>query len=69
MRLIAGLLGLIFVILAVVYFIEPAGSLPSFLPGFEAGSSHIHTTHGIGSLVIGVVLFVVAWFMGRSDEA
>ncbi len=67
--LIAGLLGIVFLVLAAVYFIEPAGSLPSFLPGFEAGSDHVHTTHGIGSLVVAVVLFAVAWFQRGSAEA
>ncbi len=67
--LIAGLLGVVFLVLAGVYFIEPAGSLPSFLPGFEAGSDRVHMTHGIGSLVVAIVLFAVAWFQSGSGEA
>ena len=60
--LIAGLLGLIFLVLAVVYWLTPAGSLPSFLPGFEAGSSHIHVTHALVVLIVALVLFALAWF-------
>ena len=61
--IIAGLLGLVSLALAVFYWMTPAGGLPAFLPGFEAGSDHIHTSHALGCLVVGLVLLVVAWFM------
>lgn len=65
----AVLLGLVFVAIAVVYFAEPASSLPSFFPGHEAGSSHHHTKHGIAALVVAVACFVFAWFQsGPSGE-
>ena len=60
-------LGLIFVAIAIVYWFVPAGSLPGFVPGFEAGSTHIHTKHGAAALAVGVICFVVAWFLGRSQ--
>jgi hypothetical protein len=66
MKTIAVVLGVLCVIVAVVYVVVPAGSLPAFLPGFEAGSPHIHLKHGIGAAVAAVVLFAVAWFVGRS---
>jgi len=66
MRLIAIILGLAFLAVAVAYFAVPAGSLPSFLPGYEADSTHVHIKHGVASLVIAAVLFVVAWYSGRS---
>jgi ammonia channel protein AmtB len=59
---IAVLAGLALVAIAVVYWAEPAGSLPSFFPGHEAGSGHHHVKHGIAALVVGVVLLVFAWF-------
>ena len=62
MSLIAGLLGLVSVALAAVYWLTPAGSLPTFFPGFAAGSSHIHINHALGALIIGLVLLAVAWF-------
>jgi hypothetical protein len=58
----AIILGIIFLILAVVYFAEPAKSLPSFIPGHEAGSSHHHVKHGIAAAVLGVGCFIFAWF-------
>jgi hypothetical protein len=56
------IIGLLFLAIAVVYFTQPAGSLPSFLPGHLAGSLHKHTTHGILALALGVGFFVAAWF-------
>jgi hypothetical protein len=66
----AVLLGIVFVVIAVVYFVEPASSLPSFFPGHEAGSSHHHTKHGIAALVVAAACFVFAWFQsGPSSSA
>ncbi len=67
--LIAGILGLVSLVLAAVYWLTPAGSLPGFLPGFEAGSTHVHVNHAIGSLVVAIVLFAVAWFQRGPGDA
>ena len=60
--LIAGILGLVFLALAALYALVPAGSLPAFIPGFEAGSDHVHMTHALVSLIVALLLFVFAWF-------
>jgi hypothetical protein len=65
MRLVAYLLAIISVIAAVMYFVMPAGRLPTFMPGFEAGSAHVHMTHAIIALVAAVVLFLIGWLIGR----
>ncbi len=65
--LIAGLLGILFLAVAAMYWFVPAGGLPSLFPGFKAGSAHIAIKHAIGSLIIALVLFAFAWFQsGRS---
>ena len=48
---LAAIAGGLLVVLAGIYWLEPAGSLPSFIPGFEAGSQHIHFKHGLGALI------------------
>jgi hypothetical protein len=58
----AVLAGIVLLAIAIVYFAEPAGSLPSFFPGHEAGSSHHHAKHGIAALVLALGCFVFAWF-------
>ena len=66
MRTAAIVLGVIFAIIAIVYWLVPASSLPGFFPGFEAGSARIHVKHGIAAAVIAVVLFAIAWWSGRT---
>jgi ammonia channel protein AmtB len=59
---LAILAGLALLALGVVYWVEPAGSLPAWIPGHEAGSGHHHVKHGLASLLLGVALLVFAWF-------
>ena len=59
---LAVLLGIICIILAIIYWIIPAGSLPSFMPGFIEASTKIHFKHGLGSFILALALFVYAWF-------
>jgi hypothetical protein len=58
----AVILGVLFLALGVLYLVEPASSLPSFLPGHEAGSSHHHTKHGIAAFAVAAGCFIFAWF-------
>jgi NADH:ubiquinone oxidoreductase subunit 5 (subunit L)/multisubunit Na+/H+ antiporter MnhA subunit len=62
----AVILGVVLVIVAIVYFVEPAHSLPSFFPGHVSASnseaSHHHTKHGIAALVLALACFAFAWF-------
>jgi hypothetical protein len=58
----AGVIGVILIVIAAVYFAEPAKSLPGFFPGHEAGSTHHHVKHGIAALLLGLGAFVLAWF-------
>jgi drug/metabolite transporter (DMT)-like permease len=57
-------LGIIFVVLAVLYFADTAAKLPSFMPGHQAGSMHKHTKHGILAAVLAVLAFAGAWLSG-----
>jgi hypothetical protein len=66
MRTAAIVLGLIFAVVAIVYWLVPAGSLPGFFPGFEAGGARIHVKHGIAAAVVAIVLFAIAWWTSRS---
>jgi hypothetical protein len=66
MRAVAIILGLAAAAVAVMYFVMPAGSLPGFFPGFEAGSEHMHMKHGLAAAAAAVVLFAIGWFAGRA---
>ena len=58
----AVILGVILIVIAIVYWAEPAKSLPGFFPGQQAGSNHHHVKHGIAAFLIGIACFVFAWF-------
>ena len=49
-----------------MYFVMPAGSLPTFMPGYLAGSDHIHIKRAAIAAVVAIVLFLIGWFLGRS---
>ncbi len=58
----AVIAGLVLLALAVLYFVDSADALPSFIPGHEAGSTHHHVKHGIAALAVACGCFVFAWF-------
>ena len=58
----AIVVGVLLIVLAIVYWVEPAKSLPSFIPGHEAGSNHHHVKHGIAAFLVGLACLVFAWF-------
>lgn len=60
--ILAAIVGVLLLIVAVIYFLEPASALPSFLPGHELGVSKPHYKHGVLALAVAVVCFLVAWF-------
>jgi hypothetical protein len=62
LALLALLVGIVLIVIAVVYWAEPARSLPGFFPGHEAGSSHHHVKHGIAAFLVGLASLVFAWF-------
>ena len=63
----AIVVGVLLILLAFVYWIDPAKSLPSFIPGHQAGSHHHHIKHGIASFLVGVACLVFAWFQTGSN--
>jgi hypothetical protein len=65
----AVVVGLALIALAIVYFVDSADALPSFLPGHQAGSSHHHIKHGIAALCLGAAALILAWFQtGPTDR-
>jgi hypothetical protein len=49
-----------------MYFTMPAGSLPTFMPGYVPGAQNVHMKHAIAAAVAAIVLLVVGVFAGRS---
>ena len=58
---ILGIAALVFIVAGIVYIAVPADSLPGFM-GHVAHSSGHHPLRAAGSLIVGVVLAIGAWF-------
>ncbi len=62
LAILAIVVGIVLIAIAIVYWAEPAHSLPSFFPGHQGGSSHHHVKHGIAALALGLAALAFAWF-------
>jgi hypothetical protein len=58
----AVIVGIALLALAVLYFVDSASALPSFIPGHQAGSAHHHVKHGIAAALLGLGALAFAWF-------
>jgi hypothetical protein len=63
------IVGILLVVVAIVYWAEPAKSLPSFFPGHSASSTTHHIKHGIAALAVGLAAFAFAWFQSGSKQS
>ena len=68
MKTTAYVLSIICVIVAILYFVLPGGSLPTFLPGYVAGSTHIHKMHGFAAAT-GAIVFLLIGLSTRRARA
>lgn len=69
----AVIVGVVLIVVAVVYFVTPAHSLPSFFPGHASATSaeanHHHTKHGLAALIVALACFAFAWFQTGPKSA
>lgn len=66
--IIAVVVGIIFLVLAGIYFAEPAKSLPAFFPGHDPKLTTHHYKHGIGAFILGLGCFAFAWFQSGKKK-
>jgi hypothetical protein len=62
MKNLAFFLAAVCIIVGAMYYALPGGSLPTFMPGYAADSTRIHTLHGFAAIT-GAVVF---WLIGLS---
>ncbi|MEA2930961.1 MAG: hypothetical protein QOG38_3389 [Hyphomicrobiales bacterium] len=65
MRALLFLLGIILIVIAVAYLLIPADALPTWMPGYEAGRTATRMKHGLAAGGVGILLFILGWFVGR----
>jgi len=61
-------LGVLAVVAGVIYFAEPAKSLPAFFPGHAVHLKGRRTTRGLAGIIAGVVLLVIAVIVARTGR-
>jgi hypothetical protein len=64
----ALVIGIVLIVVAVIYWAEPARSLPGFFPGHQSGSNHHHTKHGIAAFLVGLACLAFAWFQSAPKK-
>jgi hypothetical protein len=64
----AVVLGIALIVVGIVYWVEPARSLPGFFPGNEHSSTH-HVKHGIAAFLVGLALLAFAWFYSAPKKS
>ena len=59
------ILALIFVAIAIFYWVTPAGKLPHHFPGYIAGSTKAHLKHGLAAFIVAIGFGLLAWFSSK----
>ncbi len=62
LALLAAAAGVVLLVIAGIYFAEPAKSLPSFFPGYASTGNYHHNKHGIAAVLVALACFAFVWF-------
>ncbi len=60
------IVGLAFFVVGYIYATHAAGNLPTYFPGYTAGSDHIHFKHCLAAIIAGAGCWIFAWFKSGS---
>ncbi len=63
--IILVVLGVLVMAAGIIYYVEPAKSLPAFFPGHAAHVTGRHTTRGLAGIIAGAVLLIIAVITAR----
>jgi len=66
--IILVVLGLLALATGIIYYVEPARSLPAFFPGHAAHINGRHTTRGLAAIIAAAVLLVLAVIVARAGR-
>jgi hypothetical protein len=66
--IILVVLGILAVAAGIIYFVEPAKSLPAFFPGHSTHLKGRRTTRGLAGFIAGAVLLIIAVIVARTGR-
>jgi hypothetical protein len=58
-KILAYGLCVICIVVAIMYFVLPGGSLPTFFPGYVAGATRIHKLHAFAAATGAIVFLLI----------
>jgi hypothetical protein len=68
LAIVLAVIGIIALIVGIIYFVDGANALPSFLPGHIAHKTFHHDKRATAGVVVGVLLLVAAWWTGKKKK-
>jgi len=69
MKMLAYVLAVVCVVVALMYYTLPGGSLPAFMPGYVLGSTRVHMLHGFAALTGAVVFALIGLSIRRQAKS
>lgn len=66
---LAGIVGILLLIIGYIYATHTADTLPHWLPGYDATVTKVHGKHAFGAIILGIACFVFAWFQSGPKKA
>ena len=66
--IILVVLGVLAIAAGIIYYVEPANSLPGFFPGHAAHLKGRPTTRGLVGIIAGVALLIIAVMTARAGR-
>jgi hypothetical protein len=66
MKVALFIVAIICLVAAGMYVMMPADQLPTFFPGFDPTLARPRLKHGIAAGIVGVLLFIGGWYVGRA---
>ncbi len=70
--IVLAVLAVLLIIAAIIFFVEPAHSLPAFMGKITHPTSRANATrplHGAAAIVAAIVCLVAAFFVNRSNKS
>ncbi|HEV2339618.1 MAG TPA: hypothetical protein VGT05_02495 [Patescibacteria group bacterium] len=66
---LGSIVGFLLIVIAVLYVLEPARSLPQFFPGYSSTLARHHYTHAVAALLLGLGVFAFVWFQSGKKSS
>lgn len=67
--ILAYVVAVVFLAVAIFYFVTPADKLPAFMPGHDVTMTKVHFKHGLAALLLAIAAAAFGWFQGGPQKS